>query len=64
METKLTALMEYQKFEPNADLQRVIDAVHARYATRELSLDEMDLIAAAGTPEDPSGRKKPEKGRK
>jgi hypothetical protein len=43
-------LFDYQKFEQNEDLQRVIDSVHARYATRELNLDEMSMANAAGDP--------------
>ena len=48
MENKLKALFDYQKFEGNAALQSVIDSVHARYAARELSLDEMEFVNAAG----------------
>lgn len=48
MENKLKSLFNYQKFERNADLQRVIDSVHSRYASRELSLDEMEMVSAAG----------------
>ena len=53
MEKKLTALFDFQRYEENADLARVIDATHSRYATRKLSMDEMDMIAAAGTPDLP-----------
>ena len=43
METRLKKLFDLQKFEGNADLQSVIDSVHARYAApvHELSMDEM-----------------------
>ena len=54
MEEMLKSLFDFQKFEGNADLQQVIDSVHSRYAvnsTRELSLDEMTWVAAAGQPE-------------
>ena len=51
MERKLTTLFDYQKFERNADLQAVIDSVHSRYSARELSMDEMEWVSAAGTPE-------------
>jgi predicted RNA-binding protein with PIN domain len=50
-EKKLAALFEYQKYEGNAALQGVIDSVHARYASaagRELSMEEMDVVYAAG----------------
>ena len=51
MEERLKSLFDFQKFEGNADLRQVIDSVHARYAVHELSLDEMDWVAAAGTPD-------------
>ena len=51
MEAKLKALFDYQKFEGNPALQSVIDSVHSRYAMKELSLDDMEWVAAAGTPE-------------
>ena len=50
-EKKLAALFEYQKYEGNAALQGVIDSVRARYASaasRELSMEEMDVVYAAG----------------
>ena len=50
MEGKLKSLFDYQKFEGNPALQQVIDSVHARYAVKELSLDEMEWVAAAGNP--------------
>ena len=48
MELKLKNMFEYQKFDENEDLQKIIDSVHQRYASRELSLDEMEWVAAAG----------------
>ena len=57
MEGKLKTLFDYQKFEGNSELQRVIDSVHARYAVKELSLGEMEWVSAAGIPEK-STRKK------
>ena len=50
MDKTLKALFDYQKFEGNADLKKVIDSVHSRYASRELSMDEMEQVSAAGTP--------------
>lgn len=50
MEKELKALFDYQKFEGNADLKKVIDSVHSRYTARELTFDEMDQVFAAGTP--------------
>ena len=51
MERKLSKLFDFQKFEGNRELQQVIDSVHAKYAVRTLSLDDMETVAAAGTPE-------------
>ena len=57
MEKTLRSLFDFQKFEGNPALQQVIDSVHARYAVRELSMDDMDRVAAAGTPDLAGGRK-------
>ena len=51
MERKLKNLFDFQKFEGNSDLQQIIDSTHSRYAVRELDLDEMEWVAAAGVPE-------------
>ena len=52
MEKRLRRLFDYQKFEQNAELQSVIDAVHARYSSaRMLSDEEADQVNAAGSPE-------------
>lgn len=60
MENKLRAMFDYQKFENNPALQQVIDSVHSRWAVRELSMDEMEWVSAAGTPEiKPAAGKKP-----
>ena len=58
MESKLRQLFDFQKFEGNSELQQVIDSVHARYAVRELSLDDMEFVAAAGVPETPDRTRK------
>ena len=50
LEKKISLLFDFQKFEKNADLQAVIDAVHARYSARKLTDDEAEWVAAAGTP--------------
>lgn len=50
MENRLKSLFDYQKFEQNPALQDIIDSVHARYARRELDLDEMEMVNAAGQP--------------
>ena len=51
MESRLKALMDFQRFYGNADLQQVINSTHSRYATQELSLDEMEWVNAAGMPD-------------
>ena len=51
MEKRLKNLLDFQKFEENPSLQQVIDSVHSRYNVRELSLDEMGWVAAAGMPD-------------
>ena len=57
MERKLKALFDYQKFEGNPALREVIDSTHSRYAVQELSMDEMELVAAAGVPQNPAQKK-------
>ena len=57
MENKLSALFDFQKFEGNKALQSVINSVHSRYSARELSLDEMEWVNAAGTPDLRAARK-------
>ena len=51
MEKKLQQLFDFQKFEENAELAKIIDSVHARYGRRKLSLDELEYVNAAGTSE-------------
>ncbi len=51
MESLLKGLFDYQRYEENASLRAVIDSVHGRYAVRDLSMDELDMISAAGQPE-------------
>jgi len=50
MERRLKNLFDYQKFEGNPALQSVIDSVHSRYPVRELDMDDMEWVNAAGTP--------------
>ncbi len=50
METLLKGLFDYQRFEENASLRTVIDSVHSRYAVRKLSMEDLDMISAAGQP--------------
>lgn len=51
MERKLKGLFDYQKFDGNMKLQSVIDSVHSRYGMRELDMDEIGMVSAAGIPE-------------
>ena len=55
---KLSMLFDYQRFEKNARLQKVIDEAHRRIEARELDDDEIDQVAAAGAP-DAAKPKKP-----
>lgn len=48
MENKLKAMFDYQKFERNSALEQVINSTHSRYAVRELNLDDMEWVSAAG----------------
>ena len=61
MEKTIRQLFDFQAYEKNTSLQSVIDAVHARYAARQLSDDEADMVFAAGQPEIASLRKDPRK---
>ena len=58
MENKLKKLFDFQKFEGNASLQSVIDDVHARYAMKELSMDDMEWVNAAGYSNDPGKKRR------
>lgn len=53
MKNKLEKMFDYQKYEQNAALQQVVDSVHNRYETSELSLNDMETVYAAGTPQLP-----------
>lgn len=46
--TKLKNLFDYQHFENDLRLQKIIDGVHRRVEERELSDEELDFVAAAG----------------
>ena len=48
MEKKLEQMFDYQKFEDNASLGKLIESVHARYASRALDLEELSMVNAAG----------------
>ena len=51
VEKQLYQAFDHQRFAENSRLQAVIDAVHRRTADRELSDDELDMVAAAGVQE-------------
>ena len=51
MENKLFRLFDYQKFEGNQELRRIIDSTHARIKARSLTLEDMEWVNAAGQPE-------------
>ena len=53
MEKKLFRLFDYQRFESNKDLQQIIDSAHARNRVRELTLEDMEWVNAAGEPTPP-----------
>ncbi len=47
-ENKLSNLFDYQRFERNKDLQRIINNVQERYDTGAVLLSEAELSFAAG----------------
>ncbi len=51
MEALLKGLFDYQRFEDHAALRSLIDSVHNRYPSGMLSMEELDQVSAAGTPE-------------
>ncbi|MCR4621585.1 MAG: hypothetical protein K5663_05825 [Clostridiales bacterium] len=59
MEKKLSLFFDFQDYEKSDKLQAVIDRVHARYAARQLTDDEAELVAAAGQPETALKQKTP-----
>ena len=61
MSRTLKQLFDFQRFEGNKELQQVIDSVHAKYASRELDLSDMETVYAAGTPDLPDKQEKQEK---
>ncbi len=50
MEKKLAALFDYQHFEPNSRLAKMIANTEAKYS-RALDDDELDMVNAAGEAE-------------
>lgn len=50
MEKKLKKLFDYQRFEKNERLEKIIEETESRYA-QELSDDDLSLVNAAGEPE-------------
>ena len=48
---QLSRLFDFQRFDGNARLQKIIDDTHRRLEARELDNDEVDQVAAAGATE-------------
>ena len=51
MEALLKRLFDYQKFERDPALQRVIDETAARYESRALTDEDVSRLFAAGDPD-------------
>ena len=51
MENKLTELFARQRFFENKKLAEMIDDVQERYYSDELSVDDLELVSAAGEPD-------------
>ena len=45
----LSKLFDYQKFEGNEKLAKLIEETESKYGTK-LSLEDLDRVSAAGTP--------------
>ena len=48
LENKLKSIFEYQRFEKNAHLERLIQESMERYESTELSDDDLEFVNAAG----------------
>ena len=53
MEKKLKRLLDYQRFEKNEKLEKLIRETESRYA-KELSDDDLSLVSAAGEETSPA----------
>ncbi|MBO6241832.1 MAG: hypothetical protein J6O61_13480 [Butyrivibrio sp.] len=53
MENRLSRLFDYQKYSPNADLEKIIHNVESKYSLNKemLSDDDLEFVAAAGVKE-------------
>ena len=51
--SRIARLFDYQKFEANSELSDIISDVESRYPDKRkiLSDDELEFVAAAGTPD-------------
>ena len=54
MEKKLTALFDYQRFDPNSRIAKMIANTEAKYS-RALEDDELDMVNAAGPTDETPG---------
>ena len=61
MEKKLKKLFDYQRFEKNERLEKIIKETESRYGG-ELSDDELSFVNAAGEPTAPTRKKMSETG--
>ena len=59
MEKKLKKLFDYQRFEKNEKLEKLIRETENRYSA-ELSDDDLSLVNAAGEPSVPTKKPTPE----
>ncbi len=51
MEVMLKGLFDYQRFEEHPGLRSLIDSVHSRCAAHSLSMEDLDYVSAAGSPD-------------
>ena len=58
-EDLLHQAFDFQRFEASPRLQAVIDAVHARTASRALDDSDLDFVAAAGEQSPPHKLEEP-----
>ncbi len=58
MENLLKRLFDYQRYEENAALAAVINEVHGRYALREMEMEDLQFVSAAGITDVKSGKQK------
>ena len=50
LDSILKGLFDFQRFAQNDELQKLIDEVSEKYESGALSLDELEMVSAAGDP--------------